>query len=51
MKRTGNKGDLINRILGREVVVTKKKEPKWRNSKARAMLVKMHLTRVPKRIK
>ncbi|KAK1739827.1 hypothetical protein QTG54_009586 [Skeletonema marinoi] len=42
LRKTGNKKDLIDRILGREVVVDKrKKKIKWRNSKARAMLVRM----------
>ena len=42
LKRSGNKKELVDRILGREVVTEKnKKKPKWRNSKARAMLVRM----------
>ena len=41
LKRSGNKKELVDRILGREVVTEKKKKPKWRSSKARAMLVKM----------
>jgi len=41
LKRSGNKKELVDRILGREVVTENKKKPKWRNSKARAMLVRM----------
>lgn len=41
MKKTGHKDDLVDRILGRETVEKRKKKPKWRNSKARAMLVRM----------
>lgn len=41
LKKTGNKDDLVDRILGRETVEKRKKKPKWRNSKARAMLVRM----------
>jgi hypothetical protein len=43
LKKSGNKDVLDDRILGREVVdvATTKKQPEWRNSKARAMLVRM----------
>ncbi|KAL7491327.1 LOW QUALITY PROTEIN: hypothetical protein ACHAWT_000859 [Skeletonema menzelii] len=42
LKKSGNKDELIDRILGREVVAEEnKKKPKWKNSKARAMLVTM----------
>jgi hypothetical protein len=42
LKRSGNKKELVDRILRREVLTEKnKKKPKWRNSKARAMLVRM----------
>ncbi|KAK1733720.1 hypothetical protein QTG54_015575 [Skeletonema marinoi] len=41
LKRSGNKKELVDRILGREVVTENKEKPKWRNSKARAMLVRM----------
>lgn len=38
LKKSGKKIELIDRILGREVVEDK---PKWKNSKARALLVKL----------
>ena len=41
LKKSGKKAELIDRILGREAVAEKKKKPKWKNSKARAMLVRM----------
>ena len=41
LKKSGKKAELVDRILGREVVVEKKKKPQWRNSKARALLEKM----------
>ena len=39
LKKSGKKKELIDRILGREVV--EKNKPKWKNSKARALLVKL----------
>jgi len=36
LKKSGKKIELIDRILGREVVENK---PKWKNSKARALLI------------
>ncbi len=42
LKKSGKKAELVDRILGREVVAEEnKKKPKWKNSKARAMLVRM----------
>ena len=39
LKKSGKKKELVDRILGREVV--EKNKPKWKNSKARALLVKL----------
>lgn len=41
LKKSGKKAELVDRILGREIVPEKKKKPQWRNSKARALLEKM----------